>query len=323
MDYSRPVTAGSDVVMLRGGYRVQVTVGRNFINPQAAGIVEVLRYGPAEQDAEEDGEEEQGTPATQALYDNAEKGEDEDDGEDDEEEYEGEEEDKDAPAPPTQLLTTSPAPAHRTPAPRKGPSPSNPAAMPQRRRLAPRKRPAAPAPNALPRRSRRVPRKGPAASNPAALPNPNPPAQAPPAPTQAPGPDSFNGLGPVNGTCDTCRSKKKGCNGDQQRPCTRCKALGFSAAECVNSRDTKPDMPGKANKRDRKDDDGDENGDSGDPPAKRRRDRPKKHEEVNDESQGNNNGHGDQSSPAPVYSAADGVSAVGGRGIRVPVKVRR
>ncbi|KAF7196989.1 hypothetical protein HII31_01689 [Pseudocercospora fuligena] len=227
MDYSRPVTAGSHVVVLRGGYRVQVTLARDIPDPQAAGIAE-------------------------------------------------------------------------------------------RRRPTPRKGPAATASNALPQQPRRAPRKGPPSSDPAALPTQAPPA---PRPGQSQGP--FNGLGPVNGTCDYCRSKKKGCDGSQQRPCTRCKGLGFSAAQCVNSGGKKTATPAKNKKRARKDDDEDDNGGDGPPPAKRGRGRPRKNQNQQAETQGDTNVQANHVGAAPVYSAADGVSAVAGRGIRVPVKVQR
>ncbi|KXT01966.1 hypothetical protein AC578_6555 [Pseudocercospora eumusae] len=230
MDYSRPVTTGSKVIILRSGYRIQITVAWDIVNPQAAGVVEVLRYGPSEQDAEDENGKEEDTPATDAEKEDDEAG----------------------------LLITSPAPTRRTPAPRKGP--------------------AAPASTALQRQTRPVPRKSPAESNPAALPQPNQPA-----PPQPQGQDPFNGLRPLDGTCDVCRAKKKGCNGGEQRPCTRCKDLGFSAAQCVNSRYKKPVKNSrrhqegverlKDNKRARKDDDEDGSDGNGGPPAKRIRGR--------------------------------------------------
>ena len=82
-------------------------------------------------------------------------------------------------------------------------------------------------------------------------------------------------------------------------------------------------MPAKNKKRARKDDDEDENGDDGPPPAKRGRGRPKKNKNQEAETQDGSNVQANNSGPAPLYSAADGVSAVAGRGIRVPVKVQR
>ncbi|EME80683.1 uncharacterized protein MYCFIDRAFT_84693 [Pseudocercospora fijiensis CIRAD86] len=235
-------------------YRRAVTVAHDLGNPSAAGVVEVLRYGPAEQDSEDEGDDEEDGPPAEAQYGDAEEQEDD---EDDEEE--------DALTPPALLLTTSPAPTRRTPAPRNGPQAINPAALPMQAQ------PTAPVAFA-------------------------PPAQALPPPGQ----DNFGGLGPLSGTCDECRRKKKGCNGDVQRPCTRCANLGYSAAQCVDSRNKKPATLGNGKKRARKDDDEDEQ-DKGEPPAKRGRGRPRKAE-----TQTASTGQAGQISAGPVYSAADG-----------------